>query len=91
MNGGDLNAVWIELLQHQLGNFPVCELAGGGYVSIKERVTFHDRGRALSVMSSTLTSATTSSGLRIKIWESDSRETATNDDDSTTMTASNRY
>ena len=44
MNGGDLNVVWIELLQHQLGNFPVCELAGGGYVSIKERVTFHDRG-----------------------------------------------
>jgi hypothetical protein len=24
------------------GNPPVCELAGGGYVSIKERVTFHD-------------------------------------------------
>jgi hypothetical protein len=59
MNGEDMNAVWIELLWHQT-KFP-CMHAGGGFISIKERVTLVAGGQLTIVSPSARSTVKTSS------------------------------
>ena len=60
MNGENLNAELIELLQHQ-SNSPARKLAGGGSVSMKERVTLVAGGQLAIISPSARSTVKTSS------------------------------
>jgi hypothetical protein len=75
MNEEDLNAVWIELLQHQK-NSPACKLAGGGSVCIKERGTLVAGGQ-LAIISPSARSTVKTLSISLFIELFDPRPTLT--------------
>ena len=75
MNGENLNAELIELLQHQ-SNSPARKLAGGGSVSMKERVTLVAGGQ-LAIISPSVRSTIKTLSISLFIELFDPRHTST--------------